>query len=391
MIALEQAYKIVDVVAGQIELTTEKITVDETLNRVLAVPQKSKLELPPFNKAAMDGFAIAKDDRSKSYQITEIIAAGQMPTIELSPGYAAQVMTGAPVPKNTWQVIPVEYTQQENNKVYILKYPEVQHICRQGEDVKPGMVIANQGQIITPLIIANLIACGITNVEVYARPDIAILSTGDEIVDAYVDLVPGKIMDSNRPMLAALCQKYNYRINYYSRVSDNLVATKSALENALKQANIIILSGGVSMGEFDFVGKAVVELGFTTHFNRVAIKPGKPTLFASKDNKLIFGLPGNPNAVYLTFKLLVQRAIARMQKLTVATLYELRLAKTYTHKKAERAAFIPGKLTAAGEIEPINYHGSAHLLALLNADVFFVVDRNIDCIKQKEKVKVITI
>jgi molybdopterin molybdotransferase len=192
-------------------------------------------------------------------------------------------------------------------------------------------------------------------------------------------------------MLAALCQKYNYRINYYSRVSDNLVATKSALENALKQANIIILSGGVSMGEFDFVGKAVVELGFTTHFNRVAIKPGKPTLFASKDNKLIFGLPGNPNAVYLTFKLLVQRAIARMQKLTVATLYELRLAKTYTHKKAERAAFIPGKLTAAGEIEPINYHGSAHLLALLNADVFFVVDRNIDCIKQKEKVKVITI
>ena len=222
MITLDDAYNAIDTIAKQIKLTTEKVAVLDALNRVLASEVKSKLELPPFNKSAMDGFAIMQNDRKDSYKINEIIAAGQTPTKELSPGCSTQVMTGAPVPKGTWQVIPVEYTTKINNQVQILKYPQAQHICQQGEDVQQDMVIANQGEVLTPAVIANLVACGITEVCVYTKPQIAILSTGDEIVESIDAIEPGKIMDSNRPMLAALCKKNNYAINYSNKVSDDL-------------------------------------------------------------------------------------------------------------------------------------------------------------------------
>lgn len=389
MITLEQAYQTIDAVAEQIEPTTEQLPVIDALNRVLAKPQLAKLELPPFNKSAMDGFAIMQNDQQNSYKITEVIAAGQIPTTELTTGYTAQVMTGAPVPRNTYQVVPIEYTQQQNDQVKILQYPNVQHICQQGEDVKPGTTIANHGDLLTPILIANLISCGIDTVEIFAKPKIAILSTGDEIVESIDELTTGKIIDTNRPMLKVLCQKHDYQINYLNKICDDLAKTKSILSEALDKADIIILSGGVSMGEFDFVGTAINELGFKTHFNRVAIKPGKPTTFASKNNKIIFGLPGNPVAAYLTFNLLVKRVIAKMQNQKVKSPYMLPLAKTYKRKKTERATFIPCNITQHGELEPIEYHGSAHLLALSNADGFFMIEQNIKQIGAGEKVSVI--
>jgi molybdopterin molybdotransferase len=386
MITLDDAYNAIDTITKQIKLSTEKIAVPDALHRVLASEVKSKLELPPFNKAAMDGFAIMQNDRKPSYKVNEIIAAGQMPTKELSPGYSTQVMTGAPVPKGTWQVIPVEFTERADDQVRILQYPQAQHICQQGEDVKSGVVIANQGEVLTPAVIANLISCGITEIKVYAKPQIAILSTGDEIVESIAAIKPGKIMDSNRPMLEALCKKNNYTINYSNKVSDDLAATKSILTEALDKADIIILSGGVSMGEFDYVGQAIHELGFTIHFDRVAIKPGKPTTFASKGNKLIFALPGNPVAVYLTFQLFVRRAVALMQNKNIIFPHNLPLACDYTRKKTDRMAFVPYELTQHGKIKPIDYHGSAHLLALANADGFFMVDKDVRQIEQDDVV-----
>lgn len=391
MITLEQAYQTIDAAAAQAKPTTEQLPVIDALNRVLAKPQSANLELPPFNKAAMDGFAIMQNDKKNSYKITEIIAAGQIPTIELTIGHAAQVMTGAPVPKNTYQVVPIEYTQHQNNQVKILQYPNVQHICQQGEDVKSGTIIANQGDLLTPALIANLISCGIHEIEVYAKPKIAILSTGNEIVESINKLTHGKIIDANRPILKTLCQKNNYQINYSNKICDDLTITKSILCEALDKTDIVILSGGVSMGEFDFVGTAINELGFKTHFNRVAIKPGKPTTFASKDNKIIFGLPGNPVAVYLTFNLIVKRIIAKMQNQKIKLPYILPLAKTFKRKKTERTAFVPCKITQHGELEPIEYHGSAHLLALSNADGFFIIAQNVKQIDAGEKASVIKI
>jgi molybdopterin molybdotransferase len=391
MITLEQAYQTIDTVAEQVKSTTEQLPVTDALNRVLAKPQTAKLELPPFNKAAMDGFAITQNDQQDSYKITEVIAAGQMPTIALTPGHAAQIMTGAPVPENTYQVVPIEYTQQQNNQVKILQYPNAQHICQQGEDVKPGTTIANAGDLLTPTLIANLISCGIDTAEVYAKPKIAILSTGNEIVESINEIANGKIIDANRPMLKALCQKNDYQINYSNKICDDLAKTKSILSEALDKADIIILSGGVSMGEFDFVGTAINELGFKTHFNRIAIKPGKPTTFASKGDKIIFGLPGNPVAVCLTFNLFVKRIIAKIQNQKIEPPYMLPLTKTYKRKKTERAAFIPCKITRHGELEPIEYHGSAHLLALSDADGFFMIEQNVQQINAGEKVSVIKI
>lgn len=388
MITLEQAYQTIDAVAAQIKPTTEQLPIIDALNRVLAEPQLAKLELPPFNKSAMDGFAIMQNDHQESYKITEVIAAGQIPTVKLTAGHAAQVMTGAPVPHNTYQVVPIEYTQQQNNQVKILQYPDVQHICQQGEDVKPGTIIANSGDLLTPTLIANLISCGIHATTIYKKPKIAILSTGDEIVESIYELTTGKIIDTNRPMLKTLCQKNDYQIVYSNKIGDDLTKTKSILSEALDKADIIILSGGVSMGEFDFVGTAINELEFKTHFNRIAIKPGKPTTFASKNNKIIFGLPGNPVAVYLTFNLFVKRMIANMQNQKIKLPYILPLAKTYKRKKTERAAFIPCNITQHGELEPIEYHGSAHLLALSNADGFFIIEQNVKQIDAGEKVPV---
>ncbi len=392
MILLTEALEIVERELAGIILPTETIPVRKALFRTIVEDQIAHLDLPPFNKSAMDGYAIGAGDEREEYRVIETIPAGDVPTRKLTPGTCTKVMTGAPVPNNAAKVIMVEQTCQADGKVRILSHTKPTNICQKGEDIHTGDTILHAPAVLGPVQISNLIAVGITEVKVTKPLRVALLATGNEIVDSPDQLKPGRIMNSNGPMLAALCQKYSLEVVINAIVTDERNATASAIRDALNNADIVVLSGGVSVGDFDFVTEAMEKVGLQLHFNRLAVKPGKPMTFASSGKKIAFGLPGNPVAVYLMFHLFVLYAARIMEGLKPEVRYVmLPLASNFHRRKAKRLQFLPCQLTPDGMLKPVEYHGTAHMRALLDSDGFFVVPKGVTDISAGQKVSYLSI
>ncbi len=373
MIPLDEALATVDrALAGRL-IETETLPVAAARGRFLAEDQVARLDLPPFNKSAMDGYAVMADDEQDSYRVLECVAAGQVPTQALSPGTATKIMTGAPAPDGAGRVIMVEDTDGGDETVHITTHRDKSNICLQGEDVQTGQVIMTAGTRLNALAIANLVSCGITWVCVRRPVRVALYATGDEIVDTFEDVVPGKIMNSNGPMLAALAEEQGLEIIISSKVSDDPASLATALAQA-HEADLILLSGGVSAGDFDFVPGALKEAGFEIQIESVAVQPGKPVTFATRPNQIALGMPGNPVSVYLSFQLYVRRIVAMLSGAPVPMRwFEVALAAPFKRKRGKRTAFVPCTLNEAGQAELLPYHGSAHLLALGSADGFLEI------------------
>jgi|GEM_PF-2262446 len=416
MITSSQAFTIIDRVCSnasarfQTELAqSKKIDINDCLNCILAETQFSQLNLPSFDKSSMDGYAILASDRRagiSKYQLIETVAAGNSAKKTLQPGTTIKIMTGAPTPLGTGIIVPIEMTKSINdndgghNEIEVIAWPHSNNIYLCGEDVKRDSKILERGTILSPAAIANLVACGITSVPIYRKLRIAIITTGDEIVDDVAAITDAKIMNSNGPMLTSLCSKYGFKITINSKIPDDYDATVNGINKALDLADIILLSGGVSTGDFDFVTKALLAANLKIHFNRVAIKPGKPVTFASNidingdTTKLIFGLPGNPVAAYLTFHLLVLRAISKILNAIGPELLPkfnntLPLAQDFKRsslQQVERTEYIPCYITPDGTLMPLKYHGSAHLAVLLECNGFFIVASGITTITAGDKV-----
>ncbi len=392
MITLHEAFEIVDEALADIRVPTETVAIGQALGRTLMADQASRLDLPPFDKSAMDGYAIPAGDDRDEYRVIESVAAGEVPTRKLQPGTALKVMTGAPVPEGSGKVIRVERTSEADGVVRVLKGESMSNICLQGEDVRSGDVILHAPAVLGPLEIANIIACGISEVEV-ARPiRISIISTGEEIVDSPEELVPGKIMNTNGPMLDALCRMHGLEVVKNEVVPDERDATVSALREALGRSDIVVFSGGVSMGDFDFVGEALGGEGLKFHFGRVAVKPGRPIAFASSPQAAAFGLPGNPVSVYVTFHLFVLRAARLMVGgRSCIKQFEVPLGRDFQRHKGRRTEYIPCRLLPDGTAVAVEYHGSAHLLALLESDGFFVVSSGVTSLSAGDTVDFVSI
>jgi molybdopterin molybdotransferase len=390
MIPLKEAYAILDNALMEHRLSSVSLPVGDALGRVLYEDQHSRLDLPPFNKSAMDGYALLADDVHDEYRLIETIAAGQVGSQELVSGTAIKVMTGAAVPNGTGRVVMQEYTEEHQGTLKVHKHDGPTNICLKAEDVKVGDLVLPAGTTLGPLEIANLISCGITEVEVARQPRVAILSTGDEIVDSPGELSPGKIMNSNGPMLVLLAESYGFDVVSQETVPDQRDATVQAIRSALDRADILILSGGVSVGEFDFVMDALSDIGLKVAFSRIAVKPGKPTVLALSDSptpRMVFGLPGNPVSSYLMFHIFVLRAIARLSG-SEPPMRELnlRLGRDFKRRKTERLEFVPCRLGADGVVEAVEFHGSAHLAAVLAAQGFFLAPVGVDEIKAGSEV-----
>jgi len=378
-VTLEQAWSAVDGEVGPADATARMVPAADAVGRVLQADQHARLDLPPFDKSAMDGYAICPGDQRQEYRLLTTVQAGQTPAEPLAPGCTVKVMTGAPVPAGTGQVIMREYTEEVGSTVRVLRHGGAPNICLHGEDTRVGDLILSAGRVITPADAANLISCGILEVPVAERVRIAIISTGDEIVDDPSQIVPGKIMDSNGPMLAALSAEWGLEVVRQLRAPDDLAVTVAVLRDALEAADIVAISGGVSVGDFDYVLAAMDEVGLDRRFDSVAIKPGKPTVFAlpsgpSESGKVVFGLPGNPVSSFVMFHIFVLRAAARMRG-GDWPLRQIRfpMAGSFRRRKADRLAFIPAGIDDEGRVQPLQYHGSAHLLALGQADGLFQV------------------
>jgi molybdopterin molybdotransferase len=382
MIPLEEALAIVDrTLAGSAPPPAEIVPARAAIGRVLAADEHARIDLPPFDKSAMDGYAVAEGDERDAYRLLETVAAGQTPSVRLAPGDTVKVMTGAPVPHGAGKVIMQELTEEAGGVVRVRRHEAGSNICRRGEDIRAGETVLAGGRRLDATDVGNLVSCGITDVQALRPLRMAILSTGDEIVDDAAELRPGRIMNANGPMLVALAAEHGLAVVSERSVGDDLDETTAALAEAVRAADIVVLSGGVSVGELDCVPEAMDRVPLAVRFTRIAVQPGRPTVFATlrrgsgrSCGTVVFGLPGNPVSVCVMFHLFVLRAAARLCGAEPPQ-RELRLAMAgaFRRRRTDRAQFVPARLTETGAVEALEYHGSAHLLSLREADGFLQV------------------
>jgi molybdopterin molybdotransferase len=370
MISFSEALAIVDRELGSRRVAVEECPSADALGRVLAEDAVSALDLPPFDRAAMDGYALPAGDERPTYEVIENVPAGRAPTRALAPGQATRVMTGAPVPEGTGKVVMWEKTDNGTSTVAVHDHDGSANVSRRGEDIRSGAVLFRAGTRVGAVEVANLVACGITRVRVYRAVAIAVLVTGDEIQAGPEALPQGGIVDANGPLLEALAREHGLRVARRAIVPVDLAAHEAAIETARAEADLVVLTGGVSQGDRDFVGAALQGTGFTIHYDRVSVAPGKPLTFATHPQGAIAcGLPGNPVAVLNGFRLVVLRVAARLTGSAPADrTVRLPLGEAVRRRNAERTAFLPCRIRKDGSVVTVPYHGSAHLIALSGAD-----------------------
>lgn len=318
MIRIEEALKIIEEETKNLGLEEKEIL--SALNRVLGEDIYSMDNLPPFNKSAMDGFAIKYEDTKNcninnrvELDIQGRIKAGDFCEKELQFGQAYKIMTGAPLPVGANAVIEIEKVEVVENKLYIYQaVQEGNHIIKFGEEIKVGEIALSKGTVIRPPEIGFLASLGFSSIKVYKSPVVALIITGDELIDINSKLEKGKIRNSNEYSLKALINNLGAECLSLGIVSDEKAVLKENVKYALENADIVISSGGASVGDYDFIEDVLKEIGAEVKFNKVAIKPGKPVTFAKYRNKLFFALPGNPSSLIITFQEFVKPAIEKI-------------------------------------------------------------------------------
>jgi molybdopterin molybdotransferase len=300
-------------------LAGERISLLQAVGRVLAEDIRSEREVPPFANSAMDGYAVCWDDirdttseQPIALDVLEVIQAGAVPHQAVTTGTASKIMTGAVMPQGADTVIRVEDTEEHDNRVWI-KRPERlgTHIRESGEDIRRGQVVLEKGRVLRPADIGLLASVGRGFVLVRQRPRVAILSTGNELVEVDEALRPGQIVNSNAYTLAAAVQEAGGQPVPLPIARDTLEEIRAALNEAVRH-DLVLSTGGVSVGDFDFVKEAMDELGVRRLFWQVAQKPGKPLTFGLLREKPYFGLPGNPVSALVCFYLYVRPALGKI-------------------------------------------------------------------------------
>lgn len=349
-------------------LGTETIHLHEAAGRILASNIKSDMDFPPFNKAAMDGFAIKESEINAELEIIDTIAAGQLPTKKLKSGEAVKIMTGAPVPEGADFVIQVELSELVDDKTVRFTSKPKNNIIPRAHQLKTGETVLSKGEKIDARHIAVLASVGYFEVEVYAKPLVGIISTGDEIVEPDQKPNQAQIRNSNGHQLVAQVIASDAVPKYYGIVEDTYEATFAAIQKGLSECDILLLTGGVSMGDFDFVPKIMSDIGIHIHFDRLAVKPGKPTTFGTYKNKAIFGLPGNPVSSYIQFEILAKPYIYKLMNFNYsAKISRLQLGESYSRKKSDRLVHIPVQIKN-NRVYFSTYKGSSHIHGLIEKD-----------------------
>jgi molybdopterin molybdotransferase len=368
MIQFEKALE--TVLASARQLGSERIGLADALGRVLAEDVKSDMDMPPFDKSAMDGYACRRSDLEVELRVIETIPAGAVPTKSISAGECAKIMTGGMVPEEADCVVMIEYTQKTaGDRIRFVGDWTKDNICPRGENIKAGQVVLQKGTLLKPQHVAVLASVGNAQPIVAKRPKVGVIATGDELVEARFAPARSQIRNSNGPQLAAQLSDMGAVAKDYGIAEDTVEGIGGIFKKAADENDAVIICGGVSMGDFDFVPEVLKQNNVDLIFEKVAIKPGKPTVFGTSDNVYCFGLPGNPVSGFTLFNLLVKPFLYKMmghdyKHCSIAA----RIEETVTRKAADRQAWIPVVMTGPDSARPIEYHGSAHIEALCDAD-----------------------
>jgi len=402
MIPISEAIKIIE--RETFSLLPETISLEKSVGRVLAEKIAADMDLPPFDRSQMDGFAVRSNDTQTTPANLKIIGesvAGKGFDQTMKSGEAVRIMTGARVPEGADAVQKVEETKETDGFVEILETAKPsQNINKFASEIKKGAKVFSEGEIISEQMIAAIASFGYAKLKVFQKPQVSILSTGSEIVEIGETPQKDQIRNSNSIMLKVLAEKAGAQADILPQVHDDFETLKNCIAEAVglqsqvsssksqvskeqseiqnPKSKILIITGGVSVGDYDFTKPVLRSLGAEIFFEKVSLKPGKPTVFARIGDVLIFGLPGNPVSVAVTFYLFVSRAILRMQSAKNCGLKRGFAVVSDKIKGAkERDSYLPvsvspnenGNLT----IESLRFSGSSNFIAFARADALVFV------------------
>ena len=382
-------------------LPAERVKLPDALNRVLAEDVIADSDLPPFDRSQMDGYAVRADDTTDApvrLRIAGESAAGKGWHYELNQGEAVRIMTGAPVPTGADSVQQVELTHElkDGTVVELLEPVELgKSIVKRGAEIKAGEIVLQSGVTINAAMMAVLAAFGYAEVTVGQRPRVGVLATGSELVG--VDEKPGQdqIRDSNNYSIASYAQLAGAVVQRLALARDETSILKKQIAEAAQSCDVIVTSGGVSMGVYDVTKAALKELDAEIFFERVALRPGKPTVFARLPNgTLVFGLPGNPVSVAVTFNLFARTALLALQGVTDPALkHETAVLARSVKGTVERESYLPAQLTTNDDGEliafPLKWGGSSDFVAFAHTTALVIVPTGTKALEANSLVRVL--
>jgi len=359
----------------------ETVALLESFQRVIAETVTLDCDQPPFARSMRDGFALRAEDVEAtpvSLRCIGEVRAGETPEIPLKGGEAFQIMTGAPVPEGANAVVMVEYTERQSSTlVQVLKPVKAgENVAPKGSERQAGATVLRPGRRISTFEAAVLATTGKAEVLVYRRPVVGILATGDELVG--VEVVPsvGQIRNSNSFSLYRQVLKSGGIPMILDTAKDNLPDLRRQIQRGL-ESDVLLVSGGVSMGKYDLVEPVFEELGVTVHFESVSMRPGKPTVFATWKDRWVFGLPGNPLSTFVAFELFVRPVLRALQGLPAADLPVVKgRLQADVVERSGRSAFLPAHVCSGSgtlEISPVNWKGSADIFGAVESNGLLIV------------------
>jgi molybdopterin molybdotransferase len=374
-----------------VPLASEEVAIAVAAGRVLAEDARAVTDLPPFPSSAMDGFAVRSSDTPGTLPVVARIAAGTPAPRELRDGEAMAIATGGSVPDGADAVIPIEYVVDHDNEVEISgAVGRGENVRPRGGDVAEGDVVVPRGTRLGPSQIGALAAAGLARVTVARRPRVAILSTGSELRRPGEELGPGEIYDANAVLLATALASAGADIDELRAVADDEAAHRAALERGL-EADVLVTSGGVSVGPHDLVRRILGALGVEEVFWGVAVKPGKPLAFGVRDRTLVFGLPGNPVSTLVGSELFVRPALLALQGAATPgpTFREGRLAAV-VRRNEQRDEFLRARTRASVDgvlLEPVRGQESHMIVRAAGADALVLAPRGQGELREGELVR----
>jgi molybdenum cofactor synthesis domain-containing protein len=402
MLRIEDA---LDIILGHTPtLDEEEVRLAQAVGRFMRRDCVSDLDLPPFDRARMDGYALRAADTEAAAPELPIrlraigeAAAGRAFDGRLSAGEAVRIMTGAPVPPGADAVEKIEVIRVLGEGLIEIEaqVKPGQFITPRGVEARAGDVMVKSGERVTPSVAAALASFGAARLKVSRKPRLALLSTGTELVEVEERPGPSQIRNSNTYSLAGYAEASGAEVLSAGIAPDDFDATRAAISEALSKSDVVMLSGGVSMGDYDLVKPVLGDLGAEILVEKVAMHPGKPTVFARLGEKIVFGLPGNPVSVAVSFHLFARPALLKMQGASNIHLSRMRAYATRTVKGAPpRRSHQPARLAPRDgrmEVEPLKWSGSSDLVAFMRADCLIVVPEDREILKEGELVEVISL
>lgn len=400
-IALEEALEILN--KNTKALKSEVVSIKDSLKRVLYGDVKSKINNPPFNKSVFDGYAFKSEDSKGTskespieLKIVDEIFAGDFSEREIKSGEAVRIMTGAPIPLGADCVLKQEETERHGDLVKIFKeMKENQNISFMGEDIKIGETLIKKGKRLDYADLGIMASSGISQVTVYKKPRVSIISTGDEVCDINSTLKPGKIYDSNLYSLSGRIEELGYHVLSMEHVGDNILKIGEAIEKVFEKSDIVFTTGGASVGEKDLMQKVAESIGFEKLFWKIKIKPGSAVVCSKREEKILISLSGNPNAALTTFELLGKPVLKKLEgeEENINIKREKGILMDSFNKKSPQRRFLRGNVIydekgAKVYITQIK-SGNGILSSLLNANCLIEVEKGNEGLNKGEVVNII--